>query len=365
MLAAISKRLEALETPVPAPEVVDVAEDEDDTSEDESDGGGDADFAELVEHSTHWAANGRVYARYQPQRAQLTLPMAQQLDPVPSPTGFDLYGDRTAMHIAGEKELANSITKHEYRALRCALPYIECGLRVLADLGAYIEDGPVTDCLDAATNTIGGAFDALVHRLDMVKLGVESKVNPSVITGDALRRLRSKFTPMAEGLELSSKDILTTLEDLATGTDRQLAKLTASKLAGAIANAGAQGAGGKKPTPKDPSNGAPAPRATPASRATKDKPSVGKPGTAKAKTATTPAKPKEKQAVHFAPAEDVGRAPGAPKGGRGGGRGGTAAGRGGGGRGSDAADAKKAKGKAPAAPSTESMDLSDSDEDVE
>ena len=68
MLAAISKRLEALETPVPAPEVVDVAEDEDDTSEDESDGGGDADFAELVEHSTHWAANGRVYARYQPQR---------------------------------------------------------------------------------------------------------------------------------------------------------------------------------------------------------------------------------------------------------------------------------------------------------
>ena len=56
---------------------------------------------------------------------------------MPSPTGFDLYGDRTAMNIAGEKELANSVTKHEYRALRCALPYIECGLRVLTDVSAY------------------------------------------------------------------------------------------------------------------------------------------------------------------------------------------------------------------------------------
>ena len=288
-------------------------------------------------------ANGQPFARHDASRAGYTLPLPQQLHPQPPELGYDLFGDRTWQHIQQEKELKGASLKHEYRAVRCALPYLQDGLMLLEDARSVIEDDDISEIIGAALNTIRGGFALLGKRCDMLKLQVEAKVNPTVITKDALVRLRTHQTPMAEGLDLQDSSILEVLEDLQKTTDTKLARLTAEKIAGAISNGGAQGAGaGKNPKVQN------APTA--ALRGRGDKPAVP----VKKVPPPAPAPPTAEKQVRFtdkpaAPTDGGGR-----RGGRGGGRdGGRGAGRGRG-RGADGASpntSAKDKGKQPAAPS--------------
>ncbi|XRB09798.1 hypothetical protein NFJ02_42g109620 [Pycnococcus provasolii] len=175
-------------------------------------------------------ANGQPFARHDASRAGYTLPLPQQLHPQPPELGYDLFGDRTWQHIQQEKELKGASLKHEYRAVRCALPYLQDGLMLLEDARSVIEDDDISEIIGAALNTIRGGFALLGKRCDMLKLQVEAKVNPTVITKDALVRLRTHQTPMAEGLDLQDSSILEVLEDLQKTTDTKLARLTAEKI---------------------------------------------------------------------------------------------------------------------------------------
>ncbi|XRB00814.1 hypothetical protein NFJ02_10g01620 [Pycnococcus provasolii] len=123
-------------------------------------------------------ANGQPFARHDASRAGYTLPLPQQLHPQPPELGYDLFGDRTWQHIQQEKELKGASLKHEYRAVRCALPYLQDGLMLLEDARSVIEDDDISEIIGAALNTIRGGFALLGKRCDMLKLQVDDYIDP-------------------------------------------------------------------------------------------------------------------------------------------------------------------------------------------